>query len=59
MKNVKFILIAAVMMAPIFTLAQHQHQSAKEMMKDKPMQDSVMTMICSDPGMMDKMTTHS
>ncbi len=43
MKNVKIILIAAIMMAPIFTLAQHQHQSAKEMMKDTAMQDSVMT----------------
>lgn len=46
--------MGAIMMAPIFTLAQHQHQSAKELMKDKPMQDSVMTMICSNPTMMDK-----
>ncbi len=58
MKSLKIILMAAILMAPIFTLAQHQHQSAKEMMKDIPTQDSVMTMICSNPKMMEKMTTH-
>jgi hypothetical protein len=58
MKNLKIVLMAAIMMAPVFTFAQHQHPSANEMMKDKSMQDSVMTMICSNPKMMDKMTTH-
>jgi phage pi2 protein 07 len=58
MKSLKIILIAAIMMVPIFALAQHQHQSVKEMMKDKPMQDSIMTMICSNPMMMDEMTMH-
>lgn len=46
------------MMVPVFAMAQHQHPSAKELMKDKAMQDSVMTMICNNPEMMDKMTTH-
>ena len=50
--------MAAIMMSPILTLAQHQHQSVKEMMNNKPMQDSIMTMICSNPIMMDKMTMH-
>ena len=58
MKSLRIILMAAIMMAPIFTFAQHQHQSVKEMMNDKTMQDSVMTMICSNPMMMDKMTMH-
>jgi len=58
MKNLKTLLIAAIMMAPLLALAQHQHPSAKELMKDKAMQDSVMTMICKNPEMMDKMTMH-
>jgi hypothetical protein len=56
MKNLKNVLMVAVMMGPILAFAQHK--SAKELMKDKPMQDSIMTMICNNPNMMDKMTTH-
>ncbi|HUZ60399.1 MAG TPA: hypothetical protein VMU83_16625 [Hanamia sp.] len=58
MKSLNVVLMTAIIMAPIFTLAQHQHQSAKEMMKDKAMQDSVMTMISKNSEMMDKMTMH-
>ena len=58
MKILKIVLIVAIMMAPIFTLAQNQHQSAKEMMKDKPMQDCIVTMISGNPMMMNKMTMH-
>ena len=52
MKSLKIVLMAAIMMVPIFALAQHQLQSVKEMMNDKAMQDSAMSMICSSPMMM-------
>ena len=40
MKSLKIVLMAAIIMVPIFTLAQHQHQSAKEMQKGSAMQNS-------------------
>ena len=58
MKSLKIILIVAIMTAPIYTFAQHQHQSVKEMMNDKSMQDSIMTMICNNPMMMENMKMH-
>ncbi len=58
MKIFKSVLIIAAVMASLSSLAQHQHPSASELLKDKAMQDSVMTVIANDHQMMENMMKH-
>ena len=45
-------------MFPVSMYAQHQYPSATSLLKDKSMQDSIMTSISNDPQMRDNMMKH-
>ena len=59
MKFLKTILIITGIMFPVSMYAQHQYPSATSLLKDKSMQDSIMTSISNDPQMRDNMMKHN
>lgn len=58
MKSIKTIVTIVLMLFSVSLFAQHQHQSAKDLLKDKATQDSVMTAIAGDHQMMMNMMQH-
>jgi hypothetical protein len=58
MKYLKARLIILSMMFSTVSLAQHQHDPVQDVLRNKTTQDSIMTAICQDQGMMDNMMKH-
>ncbi len=58
MKNLKTLLIIAGLAISIASCSQRQFPPASELLQDKPMQDSIMAKISSDPQLMTNMMDH-
>ena len=58
MNNLKLKLFIVAMIFSVASFAQHQHAPAKDLLKDKTMQDSIMTAITNDHQMMNNMMNH-
>jgi hypothetical protein len=58
MSNLKIKLVITAMMLSVVSFAQHQHAPAKDLLKDKTVQDSIMTAITNNHQMMDNMMNH-
>jgi hypothetical protein len=58
MNNLKTRLVVIAMLFSMVSFGQHEHAPAKDLLKDKATQDSIMTAITNDHQMMDNMMNH-